>query len=158
MTGRSLVAVWLLLALGLSSVAGCIRVASLLRADNEVYVEELVSVWGSWLEDTGDTFTVRLHVTNLGRGPLLIPAHELACLDGDTWRPVVLRERGAREFLRLAAGASEIITVTCPRGPEVEDSEGFSLLIGHIFEARRGGPRRVLATDIEWRVSKTGVP
>ena len=140
----------------LAVFSGCGRMG-LIKAENEVMVEGLFSVWGVWVKDKGRKFDVKLRIANDARHPIMIRRRDLHCSMGDRWGNFRLLNV-PRRITRLWISPEQVVTLVgvCEIGERVRGD--FRVLIGRVFEGqrfRRHGrlvvrPGDLLATDIEW--------
>lgn len=134
----------------LSSLAGCYSRARLIRDENEVVVEELASVWGSWIKDKDEKYDLLLNIENQASHGIVIPVRHLRCMRGRRFGELRVHGRhGHRRAIHLYPGEVETVVVTCQLA-NGDITGDFRILVGHIFQTPARGPKDLMATDIEW--------
>jgi len=136
-------------------LSGCVRRTHLIRAENEVYVEGLFSVWGTWVKDKGEKLDLKLNIENSVPVPIVIRTRDIKCSKGERWGDLYFLGR-ARHSRRVVLHPRQRRTFVVACRLAHRDIEGdFRILVGHIFEdpmRRADGVAELLATDIEWVV------
>ncbi|MFT7625451.1 MAG: hypothetical protein ACI9WU_004642, partial [Myxococcota bacterium] len=127
--------------LGSGLLSGCATRAPLIRGENEVYVEGLVSIWGSWVKDKGDKFDVSLSIQNRGRRGIFVRRRDLLCARGDRWGELSVLRGGDRRRIRLRPGQTARLTVVC-RLANARIRGDYRIILGHVFEEPRRRRRR----------------
>ena len=147
----------ILTALVVLLTSGCGR-RQLLRGDNAIVVDGLVSVWGDWVKVKRSKLDVRFHIANESADGIVIRRDDLQCSKGEeVGRMRLLRVSRHVEKFVIRTGQSVALTAVCifeemPYGD-------FRILISHVYESRMR-PRRgrarphgdVVGSDIEWVV------
>ncbi len=136
-------------------VSGCGHRTRLIRQENEVYVEGLVSVWGTWVKDKDKKLDLRLNIENAAPVAILIPTRGIKCSKGERWGELELlgRFRHSRRLL-LHPGETRKLVMVCHLARGGIEGE-LRILFQHIFEdplQRADGVAQLMATDVEWVV------
>lgn len=146
-----------IIALAGAILAGCGHRTRLIRAENEVFVEGLFSIWGSWVKDEGENLDVRIKIENNAPHGILIRTRDMRCSRGDRWGDLrIIDGHGQRGGdILFQPGQVHDFTMVCDLARETAGE--FRIHVAHVYEDphdRPDGAAQLLATDIEWMVTE----
>lgn len=133
--------------------SGCAQRTQLIRNENMVQVDGLMSMWGTWLKDKDDKVDVRINIANDASHGLLIRLRDIHCSRGERWGDVKLL--GApKDAATLHFYPDEKFTFTMVCEFADDPVGDFRVLVGAIFEEpdKAPGVAELIASDVEWSI------